>query len=332
MDPRKLLTGAVVATAALIGGLLISKKVLAPNTLLTVAAGSGGTTDPAPGVYTHRPTDVVQVKAIPDGGYHVLSWIVDGVTKGSGESIFISMNESHNVAVAFTTELPPPIRFPFKIVNLTAPPPIALSLKQKYAGYFYWAGSMGQFRVNPIIGDYGVDWEPRYTEQVVEFQVLDVSNQPCPNIKVLIYTSNPDASDGVLFIGEGRYHVNTPLVAFSGNDGKVQVRLSYRHIDLSAFSRNHCCNKRAYYGGLYYSILCLSIGRTVDPCNFAINGCTSEWNLTVLQCDETRLSQVEVTVFETTPIQNIVYAEYAENRSVFGYGALVCWFGIKNVA
>jgi len=132
--------------------LQLSKAVQPAETLLTIAAGEGGTTDPAPGTYTHRPTDTVQITAIPNAGYYVLGWTVDGVSKGSENTIYISMATSHNVAVAFTTTQPPPIRIPAKIVNLTAPPPLSLNVKQKYKGYWFWLDSNMEFHVEAITG------------------------------------------------------------------------------------------------------------------------------------------------------------------------------------
>jgi len=66
---------------------------------LTISAGSGGTTNPAPGIYTYNTDSVVQVTALPTTNYRLLNW--SGSAAGSQNPINITMSQDRTLAAAF---------------------------------------------------------------------------------------------------------------------------------------------------------------------------------------------------------------------------------------
>jgi len=68
---------------------------------LTVTAGSGGTTDPVPGVYSHPCGSYASVTAIPDEGYRFDHWVLDDSPAGSVNPISVLMNTNHDLEAVF---------------------------------------------------------------------------------------------------------------------------------------------------------------------------------------------------------------------------------------
>ena len=67
---------------------------------LTISAGSGGTTDPAPGTDTYDDGSSVTVTASPNSNYAFDYWILDGATKYANP-ITVTMNSDHNLKAYF---------------------------------------------------------------------------------------------------------------------------------------------------------------------------------------------------------------------------------------
>jgi len=67
---------------------------------LTIASGSGGTTDPAPGTYTHDSGAQVIVKATPNSGYEFSGW--SGSVSGTTNPITITMDADKSVTASFS--------------------------------------------------------------------------------------------------------------------------------------------------------------------------------------------------------------------------------------
>jgi len=67
---------------------------------LTIAAGTGGATNPAPGTYTHDSGAQVSVQAIPSSGYQFSGW--SGDTSGTKNPITITMDSDKSVTANFT--------------------------------------------------------------------------------------------------------------------------------------------------------------------------------------------------------------------------------------
>jgi len=68
--------------------------------VLTIAAGTGGTTDPAPGTYAHDPGAQVSVQAIPNSGYEFSGWT--GAATGTTNPITITMDADKSITANFS--------------------------------------------------------------------------------------------------------------------------------------------------------------------------------------------------------------------------------------
>jgi len=71
---------------------------------LTIAAGSGGTTNPSPGSYAHDAGTNVSVTAIPNSGYHFSGW--SGDASGTTETITITMDSNKSITASFASDSP----------------------------------------------------------------------------------------------------------------------------------------------------------------------------------------------------------------------------------
>jgi len=68
---------------------------------LTIAAGAGGTTSPAPNTYTHAYGTQVQVTALPDSGYQFIGWT--GAATGTTNPITITMDADKTITANFSS-------------------------------------------------------------------------------------------------------------------------------------------------------------------------------------------------------------------------------------
>jgi len=66
---------------------------------LTIAAGSGGTTNPSPGSYAHDAGASVSVTALPNSGYNFSGWSWDA--SGKTETITITMDSDKSIKASF---------------------------------------------------------------------------------------------------------------------------------------------------------------------------------------------------------------------------------------
>jgi len=74
---------------------------------LIINSIGGGTTDPAPQVYTYDEGTSVNVTAIPDSGYRFLKWELDGVSNVK-KNITVTMDKDHSLLAVFTLKHPSP--------------------------------------------------------------------------------------------------------------------------------------------------------------------------------------------------------------------------------
>jgi hypothetical protein len=73
-----------------------------PNFQLTIAAGDGGTTDPAPGTHTYAGDTVVRIEAVPDGSHVFTSWTGDVPEAKRGENpLMLEMDTNKSVQANF---------------------------------------------------------------------------------------------------------------------------------------------------------------------------------------------------------------------------------------
>jgi|GEM_PF-5244498 len=75
-----------------------------PRYDLTISAGSGGNTNPAPGVYNYEEGFEVPVIAIADSCYSFDHWELDGVGIGSKNPTSVLMDEDHNLHAVFVQD------------------------------------------------------------------------------------------------------------------------------------------------------------------------------------------------------------------------------------
>jgi hypothetical protein len=76
-----------------------------PQYTLTIAVDGMGSTDPAPGDHVYDEGTVVSVDAIPDAGYMLDHWELDGVDVGVTDPYDVTMDMDHTL-VAFFAEIP----------------------------------------------------------------------------------------------------------------------------------------------------------------------------------------------------------------------------------
>ncbi|MEP0824099.1 MAG: hypothetical protein HRF40_01285, partial [Nitrososphaera sp.] len=67
-----------------------------------LGASCGGTTSPAPGTYTYVEGESVQVTALPNTGWKLLHWTLDGASIGSQNPASVTMNKDHMLVTVFT--------------------------------------------------------------------------------------------------------------------------------------------------------------------------------------------------------------------------------------
>jgi hypothetical protein len=91
---------------------------------LTITTTTGGTTDPAPGTYSHPCSSVIDVLAIPDTGYEFDHWQLDSVDVGSVNPISVTMDQNHTLHAVFMA-LPPPecVGGEVTLIKVNSPPP-----------------------------------------------------------------------------------------------------------------------------------------------------------------------------------------------------------------
>jgi len=73
----------------------------APDPRLTISASDGGTTSPAPETYIYSYGSSVTVTAIPDSGYVLYRWLLDGQVAGVYNTITVTMNSDHTLEACF---------------------------------------------------------------------------------------------------------------------------------------------------------------------------------------------------------------------------------------
>lgn len=83
-----------------------SGDVLSGGAIFTIMTADGGTTDPAPGTHVYSVDTNVSVTAIPELGYDLSHWELDGVNVGSDNPCSVIMNADHTLHVVFMVHEP----------------------------------------------------------------------------------------------------------------------------------------------------------------------------------------------------------------------------------
>jgi len=69
--------------------------------VLVIGVSGSGTTDPVPGTYTYGEDTGVSVDAIPDSGWVLSHWLLDGVDVGDDDSYTVTMDDDHSLTAVF---------------------------------------------------------------------------------------------------------------------------------------------------------------------------------------------------------------------------------------
>jgi len=80
---------------------------------LSITSTTGGTTNPAPGIYTYVNGTHVVITAVPNNGFSFDYWLLDGV-KTTQNPITINMNANHTLEAHFIDNIPPEISEPWQ--------------------------------------------------------------------------------------------------------------------------------------------------------------------------------------------------------------------------
>jgi hypothetical protein len=163
---------------------------------------------------------------MPDPGYTVGTWVVDGVevARGIGEYTVL-MDSDHQVVVSFWKGGQPPAEVGVPVL-LRSLGPVAVTTN--VGGRVEGTPCLGQH----IYVEYcGPSWErgkiPSYP---MRFQAIDSAGRGVPNLSVRLWTDEPpDPSKyrGTLLLDGEVHTVENPLRKATGRDGVVEVALSY---------------------------------------------------------------------------------------------------------
>jgi len=208
-----------IPTAGLLAFYLIAKAKMPWQKYLYISAGEGGTTDPPPGTYKLNVNEEVTITAIPDSGYTVGKWSVDGVDWGHVDSITITMDTDHIVIVTFWKGGVPPPTEPALIKSLGMP-----VVKTPIGGW--------------VTGTACVDQHVKVSELTpaeppkIQFQVVDAAGKGVPGVDVALWTDpmpDPSRYKGILTLDGAYRPLEKPLVKKTDSNGIVSAELHYHY-------------------------------------------------------------------------------------------------------
>lgn len=220
---------AIAVPAITLGSIiLIAKAKEKMQRYLCITAEKGGTTDPPPGRYLYSTSENVTITAIPDSGYTVGTWNVDGVDWGHQDSITVTMDTNHTVIVTFWEGgQPPPPTTPYAIIPEKGYDIITLT--SNIGVTLHRISDLGDWHTRY---DYcNEEWSPSnpVTAPII-FKVIDVEGNGVPNIDVSLWVEDyPDNSkySGLLTINGEEATGTKPLVLKTDSNGRVEAKLNY---------------------------------------------------------------------------------------------------------
>jgi hypothetical protein len=71
--------------------------------MVTISPATGGTTDPAPGQYSYSAGGQAKVTAIPDSGWWLDHWLLDGTNAGNSTTFEFNLDGNHTVRPVFAS-------------------------------------------------------------------------------------------------------------------------------------------------------------------------------------------------------------------------------------
>lgn len=72
---------------------------------LTISASFGGTTSPSPGNWEYNEGSLVSVEAVPDPGFVLIRWRLDGFNVGNDNPFVVAMDQDHSLYAEFASPL-----------------------------------------------------------------------------------------------------------------------------------------------------------------------------------------------------------------------------------
>mgnify|MGYP001626211181 CR=1 FL=1 len=216
-----LATGGIIAVAGLA---YLFSKVLAAKKYLIIEAGEGGTTDPPPGRYLRRMGETVTITAVPDAGYTVGIWFVDGVEVARQiPSISVVMDVDHTVIVTFWKGGQPPPAAPAGIKSLG---PVTV-----ISNVATWLTGTPCIDQHIHVAHVGNNWErDKVASYPLKFQVFDAYGNGIPNVDVALWTDPPPDTGryrGITLLDGSVHTLDSPLIKKTGGDGVVSVDVGY---------------------------------------------------------------------------------------------------------
>jgi hypothetical protein len=162
--------------------------------VLTITTTSGGTTNPAPGAYSYSSGQTVQVTAIPNSGYVVDHWELDGTNVSSSNNpITVTMNANHNLNAVFKTA-PAPLTIAINPLSST----INLGQSVQFASMVNGGTAPYQYQWNldgtPVLGATSNTWTFTATTNgihYVQLKVTDALNNTAFSNNAQITVTNP---------------------------------------------------------------------------------------------------------------------------------------------
>jgi hypothetical protein len=187
---------------------------------LIISVGEGGTTDPAPGVYTRSSGENVTIQAIPNTDYTVGKWVLDGVEVASEvNSYTVTMNQDHTLIVTFWYQGIPPPTYPQAIISTGS-----VSLISNYL--VEHDGIVGCVKIHTADDNWTLD---QMIKKPMSFKVIDAAGQGVPSIDVAFWADIPDMSrySGMTLLDELAYIITNPLILKTDVNGIVSPNVSY---------------------------------------------------------------------------------------------------------
>jgi hypothetical protein len=191
----------------------ISKPGLPPPTFtLTIAASAGGSTNPAPGLYSYSQGSIVSVQANPNIGYYLDHWELDTANVGSANPYSVTMDGNHTLNALFQSTQS----------SMTVDPPVIRDLTMGPSSTFYVNITLAKVS-NLAICTFNLTYDPQVLNWI-GIQLFRVEGQyPLANLVihntgsvwVNLNYSTPINADPPVPMVQMHFHVNaygiTPL-------------------------------------------------------------------------------------------------------------------------
>jgi hypothetical protein len=192
--------------------------------LLQILPGSGGTTTPAPSPsgIVETANQVVTITAVPNDGYSIGQWIIDGVDAGNSTSLSVTMNMDHTVIVTFWEGGVPPPSVPVAITCLGS---------VQVMGYYGAKATQGTLGGSVSVKNCDQNWTwENWAQYIMIFKVVDASGNGVPNVPVRLYPDLfPDTGKykGYLALNLQMITSSNPLNLITDQNGLITVSLTY---------------------------------------------------------------------------------------------------------